>query len=96
MYSRNEINGVHEYLLHTPEGPLKKMLVGPKFTENHLRMALKVARGCSAEEFATHWEAGTLPKMKWGNSELPLREGFWNEFGIVCAGMGLVGQQKAA
>lgn len=96
MYSKDEIVGVHDYVLQTPEGPLRKMLVSPKFTENHFRMALKIARGCSADEFATHWEASTFPKVKWGNAELPLRESFWKEFAIVCAGMGLVGQKKAA
>lgn len=96
MYSKDEMFGVHEYILHTPESALRKMWVNPKFTENHFRMACKIARGCPPEEFAAHWEAGTFPKVKWGNAELPLREGFWAEFGKVCVALGLVGQQKAA
>lgn len=96
MYAVEDLKALNEFLRSTPEAGLKKMLIGGVFTENHLRILLKVARATSADEFATHAEAATYPKIKFSPSESPLKESFWKVACEACAKVGLLHAAKKA
>lgn len=96
MYSSDDLKSLHGFLRATGEGNLKKMLVGGKMTEVHLRMLLKVARAVKDDEFATHCEADTFPKVKFSPPEAALKEGFWGVCTEACAKVGLITATGAA
>ena len=66
------------------------MLVGGKMTEVHLRVLLKVIRGANEDEFVTHWEANTLPKVKLSGPEIAVKETLYDICGEACAKVGLL------
>lgn len=96
MYSPDELKSLHGFLRATGEGNLKNMLVGGKMTEVHLRVLLKVARAVGEDEFATHWEAGTFPKVKFNPAESALKETFYGVCGEACGKVGLLNTAKKA
>ncbi len=97
MHSDSDLMSVYDFLRGTPEGSLKKMMVSGKMTDGHFMLMMKIARGCTGQEFAQHANAGTLPKIKLGPKEVPLKETIWpialgkfEELGLIAA------QAKAA
>lgn len=96
MYSQDELKSLHGFLRATGEGNLKKMLVGGKMTDAHLRILLKVARTVNEDEFVTHWEADTFPKVKFSPAESALKEGFYGICGEACSKVGLISAAKKA
>lgn len=99
MYSHDDLKSLHSFLKSTNEGGLKKMLVGGRMTETHLRMLLKVVRAVNENDFITHAEGDSFPKVKFVAAELALKEGFWAVCLEASAKVGLVtpaGAQKAA
>jgi len=90
MYSHDDLKSLHGFLKSTNEGGLKKMLVGGRMTENHLRMLLKIVRAVNENDFITHYEADGFPKVKLVASELALKDGFWSVCLDACAKVGLV------
>jgi hypothetical protein len=96
MYSHEELKSLHGFLRATAEGNLKKMLLGGKMTEVHLRVLLKVSRSVSEDEFITYFEAGTFPKMKFSPAEIAVKEGLYEVCAQACAKVGLLATQKAA
>ena len=97
MYASDEIKSLHAFIRATGEGNLKKMMVGGRMTEVHLKMLVKIARGCTEDEFVTHFEAATFPKVKFAPAEAALKETCYGVFGEACEKLGLLSQaQKAA
>lgn len=100
MYSPDELKSLHGFIRSTAEGNLKKMMVGGAMTEVHLRMLLKIVRGCTEDEFVTHFEAGTFPgfpNVKFAPAETALKEKCYGVFADACAKVGLLTPaQKAA
>ncbi len=73
------------------------MMVGGRMTPIHLGMLVKIARGCTEEEFVTHFEACTFPKVKFSGPEAALKEACYGVFAEACVKLGLLSQaQKAA
>jgi hypothetical protein len=95
MYSQDEIKSLQGFLRATSEGNLKKMLVGGKMTEAHLRILLKVARSTSEDEFVNYFETATFPKIKFSGQESPLKEHFWPICAEACAKVGLLTSNAA-
>lgn len=78
--SQYDLSSLYQFLLHTPEQGLRKMLVDNKpFTEVHFNLMLKVVRACGEAEFATHFEKEDYPKIKFGPAETKIRERFWKD-----------------
>lgn len=77
MFNEADIKTVYNFLKDTPEGPLKKMLVGPDLTEVHLRLMLKIVRGCSEGEFVEVFNNEAMPKIRLNPAETALKEKFW-------------------
>jgi hypothetical protein len=96
MYSNEDIKMLHGFLKSTGEGNLKKMLVGGKMTEVHLRMLLKVARAVPEADFITLFETDAFPKVKMNGPEQAIKEGFWAVIGEACCKVGLLTAAKKA
>ncbi len=96
MYSHDELKSLYGFLRATNEGNLKNMLVGGKMTEVHLRLLLKVVRAVKEDEFVTHWEASSFPKVKMNAGELVLKETFWGICGEAGSKVGLLSAAKKA
>lgn len=80
-----DIPGLYEFVTHTPEAGLRKMLVDNKtFTEAHFNLLMKVARACDEAKFCEHVEKADFPKVKFGPAETKIKEKFWNDcFGVL-------------
>ena len=97
MYSPDDLKSLHGFIRHTQEGNLKKMMASPRMTDVHIGMLIKIARGCNEEEFATHFEAGTFPKIKFSPKETAMKETCYGVFAEACMKLGLMSAgQKAA
>jgi hypothetical protein len=89
--SQYDLPSLYDFLLHTPEQGLRKMLVdGKPMTESHFSLLLKVVRGCKVEEFATHCEKEDFPKIKFGPAETKIKEKFWKDCMAAFATRGLL------
>ena len=89
--SQYDVSSLYDFLLHTPEQGLKKMLVdGKPMTEVHFNLLLKVVRGCDLAHFTEHFEKQDFPKVKFGPAELKLKEKFWNDCMQTFAARGLL------
>ncbi len=78
--SQYDIPSLYDFLLHTPEQGLRKMLVdGKPMTETHLNLMLKVVRGCKLDEFTSHVDKEDFPKIKMGPAEQKIKEKFWKD-----------------
>ncbi len=98
MYAEQDMLSLYDFLRHTPEGHLKKMMVSGKMTEVHFRVFLKIVRGCSNQEFIQYATQKTFPKIKLGSAEIPVKETLWDIALATCVSLGLLsaGNQKAA
>ena len=82
---------LHDFLVHTPEGGLRKMLVdNTKMTGAHFSLLIKVVRACSQEEFGEHFEKQDFPKIRVGPAESKIQEKFWGDCVSVLKDRGLL------
>lgn len=89
--SQYDIPGLYQFLLHTPEQGLRKMLIDPKqFTDVHFNLMLKITKSCDEKKFCEHLEKNDFPKVKMGPAEINLKEKFWDDLIKVCASRGLL------
>jgi hypothetical protein len=96
MYSPDELKSLHGFIRTTNEGNLKKMMAGGSMTDVHVGFLVKIARACTADEFATHWDAATFPKMKFTPAERGLQEKCYGIFAEACMKLGLLTAAKKA
>lgn len=76
--SQYDLVGLYDFLQQTPEQGLRKMLVdGKPMTEAHFNLMVKIVRGCNAADFAAHADKADFPKIKFGPSEVKIKEKFW-------------------
>lgn len=98
--SQYDTQGLYDFLFHTPEGGLRKMLIDKKnMTDVHCNLLIKIVKACSMEQFGEHFDKKDFPKLRMGPAELKIKEKFWDncmatllERGILQPGV----QQKAA
>lgn len=89
--SQYDTNGLHEFLMHTPEGGLRKMLVDKNpMTDAHFNLLMKIVKTCSGEEFSEHFEKKSFPKVRLGPAEMKLKEKFWDECVRACESRGIL------
>lgn len=77
MNSMYDASMVYQFLVHTPESALRKMLIDAKFTQNHFSMMMKIVRASNEDQFCTHFYNLDYPKSKFTGSEIALKETFW-------------------
>jgi len=97
MHSTDDIKSLYSFLNQTPEGPLRKMLVGGKdFTDAHFRVLLKLAKGGPENEFIDCFTAENFGKLRLSTKEAVLKEGFWPVIKTKCSSLGLLGPATKA
>ena len=78
MSQKYDVPNLFNFLLHTPESGLRKMLVDNKpFSEPHFNLMIKIVRACNEVQFSEHFEKQDFPKIKMGPAEMKIKEKFW-------------------
>lgn len=78
--SQYDTHSLHDFLLHTPEGGLRKMLVDKtRVTDVHCNLLLKIVRACDADKFTEHFEKQDFPKVRTSPAEDKIKEKFWGD-----------------
>jgi len=96
MYSHNDVSGVFSFLNSTPEGNLRKMLMGGELTENHFRLLIKMVKTCPEPEFIDMFMNEGFGKIKMSSKENLMKERFWMICKKKLEGMGLLSLSQAA
>ena len=92
-----EIERIHEFLLHTPEERVRRVLLDPaSFTAAEARLALKIARSCDIEEFAVHFRREDFPNVRTNAAELKVRDTFWPRLKAMLRTRGLLTDSERA
>lgn len=90
--SQYDMQSIYDFLLHTPEQGLRKMLVdGKPMTEVHFNLLMKIVRNTKLDDFSNHFEKEDFPKIKLGPAEQKLKEKFWKECVTALNARGLLG-----
>ncbi|MBX3020558.1 MAG: hypothetical protein KF799_02680 [Bdellovibrionales bacterium] len=78
--SQYDTQSLHDFLFHTPEGGLRKMLIDRKhMTDVHCNLLLKIVKACNAEQFGVHLEKQDFPRIRMTPAEDKIKEKFWND-----------------
>ena len=96
MYSSDEISSLYSFLTQTPEGALRKMLVGGEMTDAHFRVLAKLAKGGNEDSFTQAFNSDSFGTMKLSPKEAKVKENFWQVCKAKLNSLGLIGGQKAA
>lgn len=68
--SQYDTHSLHDFLLNTPEGGLRKIIVDRvKTSDVHCSLLVKIARACNAEQFAEHFNKQDFPKIRMSPAE---------------------------
>lgn len=89
---------LYQFLAHTPEGGLRKILIDPQgFNDIHFGLLLKIVRSGDEANFIQLIEKSEFPKVKFTPNEQKIKESFWATANKVFQSRGLVGPaQKVA
>jgi hypothetical protein len=91
-----DTQSLFDFLLHTPEGGLRKMLVdNNKMTAVHCTLLVKIVRSCSEEQFGEHFIKQDFPKIRLGPAETKIKEKFWGDCTALLLERGIL-QVKAS
>lgn len=96
MYSNDEISSLYSFLNQTPEGALKKMLIGGEMSDAHFRVLAKLAKGGNEASFTQAFISDNFGSMKLSPKEAKVKENFWTVCKAKLNSLGLIGAQKAA
>ena len=96
MYSNDEISSLYSFLNQTPEGALRKMLVGGEMSDAHFRVLAKLAKGGNEGSFAQAFNSNNFGSLKLSPKEAKVKEDFWSVCKAKLKSLGLIGGQKAA
>jgi hypothetical protein len=89
--SRYDTQSVYDFLLHTPEGGLRKILVDRnRMTDVHLNLLIKIVRACDEERFCEHFHNQDFPKLRMSPNEMGIKEKFWQNCVAVLLERGLL------
>jgi len=96
MYTYDQLSSLYDFLLHTGEGNLKKMLVDDNLSEHHLRLLLKIVKTSSEDQFIDYLESFDFPKVKFSPNENKIREVFWQDCLVTFESRGLLSKAAAS
>lgn len=98
--SSYDTHSLHDFLTHTPESGLRKMLIDRKtMTDVHCNLLFKIVRSCTPEQFGQHFEKQDFPRVRMSPGEEKIKEKFWNDCVAVLKERGILQPataQKAA
>ena len=95
MFSNDDVTNLVGFLKQTPEGSLRKMLVGGPVTEAHFRILMKLAKGGTEAEFVDAFQNNTMGKLKLSPKEAPLKDTFWKICQDKLQAIGLLNKKVA-
>ncbi len=73
-----DTHSLYEFLHHTPESGLRKILRDNKnMTDVHCNLLFKIVKACTVDEFHEHFEKQTFPRIRCSPSEDKIKETFW-------------------
>lgn len=94
--SQYDTQSLFDFLFHTPEGGLRKMLVDRKnMTDVHCNLLLKIVKACTLESFTEHFEKQDFPKVRMGPAEEKIKEKFWENCMVTLKERGLLQPSSA-
>lgn len=96
MYSNDDISSLHNFLTQTPEGALRKMLMGAEMTEGHFRLLVKLAKGADEANFIECFNNENMGQLRLSPKESPLKDTFWAVCKKKFTALGLIKEVKAA
>ena len=86
-----DTQSVYDFLVHTPEGALRKMLVDKvKMTDVHLSLLVKVVRASTQSTFDEHFSKQDFPKIRMSDNETKIKERFWGDCTAMLLERGLL------
>lgn len=89
--SQYDTHSLHDFLFHTPESGLRKMLIDRKrMTDVHANLLFKIVKGCNPEQFGEHFEKKSFPKVRMSPNEEKLKEKFWADVEVVLLERGIL------
>lgn len=89
--SQYDTKTLHEFIMQTPESGLRKMLVDKvRMTDVHFNLLLKVARGCTVDQFDEHFSKSSFPRLRFGPAEEKIKEKFWKDCESVLLERGIL------
>lgn len=97
--SQYDTQSLYDFLFHTPEGALRKMLNDQKnMTDVHCGLLIKIVKASSMDVFGEHFAKQDFPKMRFGPAEIKIKEKFWQNCTATLLERGLLqpSSQKAA
>ncbi len=95
--SQYDTHSLHDFLYHTPESGLRKMLVDHKnVTDVHCGLLFKIVKSCTPEQFGEHFDKQDFPKIRFGPAEMKIKEKFWNQCMVVLKDRGILQPATAA
>ncbi len=95
-YTPDDALSVCNFIKQTPEGNLRKMLVGADFTDPHFRLLMKLAKGGPETDFADAFVNDTMGKLRLNPKEAPLKDNFWAICKKKLVTLGLLTNKTAA
>ncbi len=95
--SQYDAHSLYDFLFHTPEGGLRKMLVDRKtMTDVHFNLLIKMVKSTTMVQFAEHFDKKDFPKMRLGPAEMKIKEKFWDECVAVLKERGILQPASAS
>ena len=74
-----DTQSLYDFLFHTPESGLRKMLVDKKnMTDVHCTLLIKIVKAGPVEQFVEHFEKQDFPRLRMGPAEMKIKEKFWD------------------
>lgn len=95
MHSNDDISSLYDFLNHTPEGALRKMLIGGDLTEAHFRIMIKLVKGADVQNFTECFNSDGVGNLRLSPKETPLKDNFWAICKKKFAALGLLGGKAA-
>lgn len=91
-----DTQSLYDFLLHTPEGGLRKMLVdNNKMTAVHCTLLVKIVRSCTEGQFGDHFNKQDFPKIRLGPAEIKIKEKFWADCTALLLERGILQPQTS-
>ncbi len=89
--SQFDTYSLYDFLMHTPEGGLRKILIdNQNMTPLHLSLLLKVVKGSTPDEFSEYFNSQSLPKIRMSPAESKIKETFWPKCIVIFESRGLL------
>ncbi len=87
---------LYDFLFHTPESGLRKMLIDRnRITDVHCNLLFKIVKNCTPEQFGEHFDNQTFPKIRTSPAEDKVKEKFWENVTAVLAERGVLQPAQA-